>query len=284
MKLLRFGPQGQERPGMLTADGAIRDLSGLLVDIGPAQLSPAALAALNALNPDLLPLVEPGVRLGPPLIGTQKFIAIGLNYKDHAAETGAQAPSEPVVFGKWSSCICGPDDDIVPPPESTMLDWEVELGIVIGSRARRVSEQEALKFVAGYLTVNDVSERDFQTRRPGNQWDKGKGFDTFGPIGPWLVTVDEIPDPQSLELWLKVNGQLRQNSSTSNMIFSCATLVSYCSHLMTLEPGDIIATGTPAGVGMGLKPQQFLVDGDVVELGISQLGSQRQKIVAFQSA
>jgi 2-keto-4-pentenoate hydratase/2-oxohepta-3-ene-1,7-dioic acid hydratase in catechol pathway len=280
MKLLRHGARGHEKPGLLAPDGSIRDLSGLLEDIGPSQLSPSSLAALRAIDPRALPLVPQGVRLGAPLAGTRKFVAIGLNYTDHAAETGAAAPAEPIVFNKWSSCICGPDDDIVQPPQSTMLDWEVELGVVIGMQARHASPQEALSFVAGYLVVNDVSERDFQMRRPGGQWDKGKGFDTFGPIGPWLVTADEIEDVQNLALWLKVNGQTKQAGNTANMIFSCAALVSHCSHLMTLEPGDIITTGTPAGVGLGLKPPQFLSPGDVVELGITHLGSQRQKVVA----
>lgn len=280
MKLLRYGAPGHERPGLLAQDGQIRDLSAVIPDIGPAQLSPQTLARLQELDPNTLPVVHDSPRLGAPVTGVRKFVAIGLNYHDHAQESGQPVPREPVVFGKWSSCIGGPHDDIVQPPESTMLDWEVELGIVIGSRARRVSEKDALGCVAGYLVVNDVSERDFQLRRDGGQWDKGKGFDTFGPLGPWLVSADEIADPQALDLWLKVNGERMQAGSTSRMIFSCAQLVSYCSRIMTLEPGDVIATGTPAGVGLGLKPPRFLKAGDVVELGITGLGAQRQQVVA----
>jgi len=279
MKLLRHGAPGAEKPGLLAADGTLRDLSVLVVDLGPDQLAPAALAALRAIDPMRLPVVEGTPRLGAPFTGTRKFIAIGLNYHDHAEESGQSLPHEPVVFNKWTSCIGGPDDDIVPPPGSTMLDWEVELGIVIGSTARSVAEADALAHVAGYCVVNDVSERHFQLKRDGGQWDKGKGFDTFGPVGPWLVTSDEIGDPQALDLWLKVNGKTMQNGSTSKMIFSCAQLVSYCSQLMTLEPGDIITTGTPAGVGLGMQPPVFLLPGDVVELGISGLGSQRQHVV-----
>ena len=279
MKLLRHGPPGQEKPGLLAGDGTLRDLSDLIADIGPAQLSPAALAALRALDERRLPVVSGQPRLGPPLTGTRKFVAIGLNYHDHAEESGQPVPSEPVIFNKWTSCISGPNDDIVVPPESTMLDWEVEIGIVIGTQARRVAEVDALAHVAGYLLVNDVSERHFQLKRPGGQWDKGKGFDSFGPIGPWLVTSDEVGDPQQLRLWLEVNGEQMQNGHTSKMIFSCAALVSCCSHVMTLEPGDIITTGTPAGVGLGMKPPRLLKAGDVVELGIDKLGTQRQRVV-----
>ncbi|UUX93996.1 fumarylacetoacetate hydrolase family protein [Aquabacterium sp. J223] len=278
MKLLRHGIQGAEKPGLLAGDGTLRDLSGLLADLGPDQLALGALAALRAIDPMRLPVVEGTPRLGPPIAGTRKFIAIGLNYHDHAEESGQSVPNEPVVFSKWTSCIGGPNDDIVPPPGSTMLDWEVELGIVIGSTARSVGEADALAHVAGYCVVNDVSERHFQLKRDGGQWDKGKGFDSFGPVGPWLVTSDEVGDPQSLDLWLKVNGKTMQNGTTSKMIFSCARLVSYCSGLMTLEPGDIIATGTPAGVGLGMKPPVFLQPGDVVELGIRGLGTQRQQV------
>lgn len=281
MKLLRYGPVGHEKPGLLDNNGNIRDLSALLPDLGPAQISPAALAALRALDISKLPVVEGNPRLGAPVTGTAKFIAIGLNYHDHAEESGQPIPREPVVFNKWSSCICGPNDDIVQPPESTMLDWEVELGIVIGTQARRVGEADALAHVAGYCVVNDVSERHFQLKRDGGQWDKGKGFDSFGPVGPWLVTADEVGDPQALAVWLKVNGEQKQNGNTNRMIYSCAKLVSYCSHLMTLEPGDIITTGTPAGVGLGFKPPQFLRPGDVVELGIALLGTQRQRVVSM---
>ena len=227
-----------------------------------------------------MPVVEGSPRLGAPFGGTRKFVAIGLNYHDHAQESGQPAPREPVVFSKWTSCIVGPNDDILQPPESSMLDWEAELGIVIGTEARRVSEADALAHVAGYCVVNDVSERDFQLRRDGGQWDKGKGFDSFGPIGPWLVTPDEVGNPQTLDVWLKVNGQVMQNGNTARMIFGCAKLVSYCSSIMTLEPGDIITTGTPAGVGLGMKPPRFLAPGDVVELGIAGLGAQRQRVVA----
>lgn len=280
MKLLRFGPAGAERPGILI-DGFIRDLSALLPALGPDQLSPLELDRLRSLDFSALPVVPEGVRLGAPLQGVRKFIAIGLNYHDHAEESGQPIPREPIVFNKWTSCIGGPDDDIVQPPESTMLDWEVELGIVIGTQARRVSEAQALQHVAGYVLMNDVSERFFQLRHDGGQWDKGKGFDTFGPIGPWLVTSDEVPDPQALDLWLSVNGETQQSGSTSRMIFSCAQLVSYCSQIMTLEPGDLIATGTPAGVGLGFKPPKFLQPGDTVELGATGLGSQRQRVVAL---
>lgn len=282
MKLLRFGPLGAERPGILV-DGRVRDLSSVIPTLGPDQLAPEALERIRAVNPDTLPLAPEGGRLGAPLEGVGKFVAIGLNYHDHAKESGQPIPREPVVFNKWTSCISGPNDDIVQPPESTMLDWEVELGIVIGTRAQRVTEANALQHVAGYLLMNDVSERFFQLRHDGGQWDKGKGFDTFGPIGPWLATADEIPDPQALDLWLSVNGERMQSGSTSSMIFSCAQLVSYCSRIMTLEPGDLIATGTPAGVGLGFKPPRLLSAGDVVELGATNLGSQRQRVVAWHA-
>jgi 2-keto-4-pentenoate hydratase/2-oxohepta-3-ene-1,7-dioic acid hydratase in catechol pathway len=279
MKLLRYGEPGRERPAAVAADGSIRDLGTLWEDIGPAQLG---LLAEGVPSIDLLrlPVVPASERLGPPVASVPKFVAIGLNYHDHALESGQPVPKEPVVFSKWTSCIGGPNDDIVVPPESTMLDWEVELGIVIGRRASRVGEAEALSRVAGYVLLNDVSERAFQLFHDGKQWDKGKGFDTFGPIGPWLVTRDEVEDPQNLCLWLKVNGELKQSGSTSKMIFSCAQLVSYCSRIMTLVPGDVIATGTPAGVGLGFKPPQFLKAGDVVELGVDHLGVQRQRVRA----
>ncbi len=279
MKLLRHGPAGQERPGLLDDEGRIRDLSGLLKDITPELLTPAGLSGLAAIDAARLPEVAAGTRLGVPWSGPSKYVAIGLNYHDHAAEAGMPVPREPVMFPKWLSCLCGPDDDTVMPPECTQLDWEVELGIVIGTRARHVDERQALDFVAGYCLANDVTERAFQIERSGGQWGKGKGFDTFGPVGPWLVTADEVGDPQQLDLWLDVNGVRRQSGHTSKMIFSCAQLVSCCSRVMTLEPGDLIITGTPPGVGMGLKPPQFLDEGDVVELGITGLGRQRQRIV-----
>ncbi len=280
MKLLRYGPVGEEKPGLLDAEGILRDLSGLIDDITPHTLAPARLAALAALDPTRLPRVEGRPRLGVPWNGTPKYVAIGLNYHDHAVESNMPVPTEPVIFPKWTSCLCGPDDDILHPPESTQMDWEVELGIVIGSRARHVAEADALDHVAGYVLANDVSARDWQLQRSGGQWGKGKGFDTFGPVGPWLVTKDEIPDPQQLDLWLDVNGERKQTGTTRLMIFSCAQVVAYLSRIMTLEPGDLVITGTPPGVGMGMKPPQFLQVGDLVELGISGLGSQRQRIVA----
>lgn len=279
MKLLRYGPPGQEKPGMLDDDGRIRDLSGLLDDITGKILSPDALAVLRAIDPQRLPTVGGAPRLGVPWNGMSKFVAIGLNYHDHAREAGMQVPVEPTLFPKWLSCLCGPNDDTVQPPESTKLDWEVELGIVIGRQARNVSEADALQFIAGYCVANDVSERAFQLDRSGGQWGKGKGFDTFGPVGPYMVTADEVDDPQNLDLWLDVNGERKQTGNTSNMVFSCAYLVSYCSRMMTLEPGDLIITGTPPGVGMGFKPPQYLKPGDVVELGISRLGQQRHLVV-----
>lgn len=280
MKLLRYGPPGQEKPGMLDAEGHIRDLSGLLDDITPKTLAPAALDVLRAIDPSRLPRVAGEPRLGVPWSSTPKFIAIGLNYHDHAIESGMPVPVEPVMFPKWTSCLCGPNDDIVPPADFNRLDWEVELGIVIGSRARNVSVEDALTCVAGFCVANDVSERTWQLERSGGQWGKGKGFDSFGPVGPWLVTPDEVADPQALELWLDVNGERMQTGNSSLMIFSCAELVARCSRVMTLEPGDLIITGTPPGVGMGFKPPRFLKAGDVVELGISGLGSQRQRVVA----
>lgn len=278
MKLLRYGPPGQERPGILDADGCIRDLSGLLDDIAPRTLSPAALQVLAALDLRRLPRVEGQPRLGVPWSGMGKFIGIGLNYHEHAKESGMAAPTEPVMFTKWTSCLNGPDDDIIYPREATKLDWEVELGVVIGRQARDVDEAQALQHVAGYVLSNDISERAFQTERSGGQWSKGKGFDTFGPVGPWLVTTDEVADPQNLDLWLDVNGQPRQRGNTRDMIFSCAQLVSCCSRVMTLEPGDLIITGTPPGVAMGMKPPQWLKPGDQMRLGISGLGEQRQRI------
>jgi 2-keto-4-pentenoate hydratase/2-oxohepta-3-ene-1,7-dioic acid hydratase in catechol pathway len=279
MKLLRFGEEGAERPGILDADGSIRDLSGVVADIGGLTLSDAGLAQLRALDPASLPAVDPGVRLGPCVGGIGKMICIGLNYSDHAAETGAKVPSEPIIFMKATSAICGPNDPVIIPRGSEKTDWEVELGVVIGTRAKYVSEAEAMDYVAGYCVVNDVSERAFQTERQG-QWTKGKSADHFGPTGPWLVTRDEVADPQSLPMWLTVNGDTRQNGSTATMVYGVRYLVSYLSQFMTLHPGDIISTGTPPGVGMGMKPPTYLKAGDVIELGIEGLGQQRQACTA----
>jgi ureidoglycolate lyase len=279
MKLLRYGPKGQEKPGLLDHDGKIRDLSGVIPDIAGPFLSDESLARLRTQDIASLPAVTGEPRLGPCVGAVGKFIGIGLNYADHAAETGAPIPKEPVVFNKWVTCISGCNDDIQIPPGSIKTDWEVELGVVIGGTARRVSEKEALDYVSGYCVVNDVSEREFQIER-GPTWDKGKGFDSFGPIGPWLVTKDEIPDPQNLELWLEVDGLRRQTGNTKTMVFSVATLVSYLSRIMTLNAGDVIATGTPPGVGMGIKPEPiFLRPGQVVRLGVNGLGEQRQVTV-----
>jgi 5-carboxymethyl-2-hydroxymuconate isomerase len=278
MRLVRYGAVGQEKPGMLDRSGRLRDLSAHVKDITGETLSPAALGKLKGIDPSSLPLVEGSPRLGSPVTGMSKFIAIGLNYADHAAESGMPIPAEPIVFLKANTSLCGPNDNVEKPRGSTKLDWEVELAIIIGSRAKYVSEADALKYVAGYAVCNDVSERFFQIERLG-QWTKGKSHDTFGPLGPWLVTADEIPDPQKLGMWLDVNGERRQTGSTSTMIFGVAKIVSYLSELMTLEPGDIITTGTPPGVGMGMKPPQYLKTGDVVTLGIDGLGEQRQQIV-----
>ncbi|MDD0808954.1 fumarylacetoacetate hydrolase family protein [Curvibacter sp. RS43] len=283
MKLLRHGPKGQEKPALLHSDGTLRDLSGVIADIGPAQLSPAGLAALQALDIGALPVVEPG-RLAVPWTGMRKFIAIGLNYADHAAESNMPIPKEPIVFTKTVDSAVGCNHPVVLPQGSVKSDWEVELGVVIGSRARYVSEADALKHVAGYCTINDVSEREYQLER-GGTWDKGKGCDTFGPIGPWLVSADEVGDPQNLAMWLDVNGERQQTGNTRTMIFTVAQLVSYLSRFMTLEPGDLITTGTPPGVGMGKKPQaQFLKPGDVMALGIEKLGSQQQTVYAWDPA
>jgi 2-keto-4-pentenoate hydratase/2-oxohepta-3-ene-1,7-dioic acid hydratase in catechol pathway len=280
MKLLRFGPPGEEKPGVLDQDGHIRDLSGFVDDIDGAALSPAVLAKLAALNIDSLPTVSGNPRIGVPVKGSSKFIAIGLNYLDHAIEANMAVPSEPIVFLKAPSCINGPNDDVIQPKHSTKLDWEVEIGMVIGKKAQYVSEEDALQYVAGYCVVNDVSERNYQLER-GGQWDKGKGFDTFGPVGPYLVTCDEVGDPQNLDMWLDINGERMQTGNTRTMIFNCAKIISYLSECMTLLPGDIIITGTPPGVGMGMKPPRFLKPGDVVTLGIEKLGEQRQKIVPY---
>jgi 2-keto-4-pentenoate hydratase/2-oxohepta-3-ene-1,7-dioic acid hydratase in catechol pathway len=282
MKLLRVGPAGQERPAILDADGGVRDLSAHIADIGPDQLGVEALSKLAAIDPASLPLIaEPG-RYGTPLTGTRKFIAIGLNFADHAAESNLPIPEEPVVFTKAVSCIQGPNDPVVIPRGSTKTDWEVELGIVIGTRASYVEQADALDHVAGYLLVNDVSEREYQIER-GGTWDKGKGCDTFGPIGPWLVTRDEVPDPQALDMWLDVNGEARQRGNSATMIFGITEIVSYVSQFMTLEPGDIITTGTPPGVGMGQKPPTYLKPGDTIALGIDGLGRQDQQVVAWSA-
>ncbi len=283
MKLLRFGPVGQEKPGLLDADGRVRDLSGVVADVAGAVLLPAELDRLRAIAPASLPLV-PGVpqqdfRLGPCVGQVGKFIGIGLNYADHAAEAGMAVPPEPVVFTKWTSAICGPDDNVQIPRGSVKTDWEVELGVVIGQGGRYIEEAHALAHVAGYCVVNDVSEREYQIERAGT-WDKGKGFDSFGPLGPWLVTADEVPNPQALGLWLEVDGVRRQNGSTATMVYGVAHLVSYLSRFTTLQPGDVITTGTPPGVGMGHKPPLYLRAGQTMRLGVDGLGVQTQKVVA----
>jgi 2,4-didehydro-3-deoxy-L-rhamnonate hydrolase len=284
MKLMRVGPKGQEKPALLDAQGRVRDLSSLIGDIAPKHLSPAGLAALAAVDAAKLPVIEQPGRLGVPWVGVGKFIAIGLNYSDHAAETGSPVPKEPIVFMKTTSCIVGCNDAVVLPQGSVKSDWEVELGVVIGSQARYVSEADALDHVAGYCVVNDVSEREYQLER-GMQWDKGKGCDTFGPTGPWLVSADEVGDPQTLGMWLDVNGKRYQTGSTKTMIFGIAHLVSYLSRFMTLYPGDLITTGTPPGVGLGIKPAPvFLKPGDVMTLGIDKLGTQRQQVHAWNAA
>jgi 2-keto-4-pentenoate hydratase/2-oxohepta-3-ene-1,7-dioic acid hydratase in catechol pathway len=279
MKFVRFGEAGREKPGVIDAQGNIRDLSAHMLDLAGSELDPSSLAALSRVDLAGLPLVSGSPRLGPCVAGTGKFICIGLNYSDHAAETGATVPPEPIIFMKATSAIVGPNDDVIIPRGSQKTDWEVELGVIIGKTAKYVSEADALDYVAGYCTAHDVSERAFQTERHG-QWTKGKSCDTFGPTGPWLVTKDEVPDPQNLPMWLKVNGQTMQNGSTKTMVYGVAYLVSYLSQFMSLHPGDIISTGTPPGVGMGLKPPRYLKAGDVVELGIQGLGDQKQTFVA----
>ena len=284
MKLVRYGPQGQEKPGLIDAEGRICDLSGHVADIGGAALSAEGLKALAAIDPGSLPLVEGNPRYGVPVAGVGKFVAIGLNFADHAAESNLPIPPEPVVFNKWVNCLQGANDPVTIPRDSKKTDWEVELGVVISKRASYVEEADALAHVAGYCVINDVSERHWQLER-GFTWDKGKGFPTFGPAGPWLVTADEVGDPQNLSMWLSVNGKRVQDGSTKTMIFTVAQIVAYCSQIMTLEPGDIITTGTPPGVGMGQKPEPvYLKPGDVVELGIEKLGSQRQEFVAWAPA
>jgi 2-keto-4-pentenoate hydratase/2-oxohepta-3-ene-1,7-dioic acid hydratase in catechol pathway len=281
MKLCRFGPAGSERPGLIDADGAIRDLSGVIADLGPAEILPAGLAKLAAIDPASLPKAEGNPRYGACVAGTRQFVAIGLNYADHAAESNLPIPEEPVVFQKWVTCIQGPNDPVTIPRDSKKTDWEVELGVVIGKRASYVEEADALSHVAGYCVIDDISERHWQTER-GATWDKGKGFPTFGPIGPWLVTADEVGDPQNLSMWLDVNGQRKQDGSTKTMIFTVAQIIAYLSQFMILEPGDVITTGTPPGVGLGQKPEPwYLKAGDVVTLGIEKLGEQRQEFVAW---
>ena len=286
MKLVRYGQPGKEKPGLIDAAGKLRDLSGVVSDIGPDQLSDKVLAKLAKLKTDKLPLVKGKPRMGCPVAHVRKFIAIGLNYADHAAESNLPVPKEPIVFMKATSCIQGPNDDVMLPKGSVKSDWEVELGIVIGKQASYVSQKEALDYVAGYCTINDVSEREYQIER-GGTWDKGKGCDTFGPIGPWMVTKDEVPNVQNLKMFLDVNGQRMQTGTTKTMIFGVTKLVSYVSQFMTLEPGDIITTGTPPGVGMGVKKDGqpapvYLKKGDVMHLGIEGLGEQMQKVVAFK--
>ena len=279
MKLLRYGPVGQEKPGLLDANGQLRDLSGQVADINGDSLSDAALAQLRTIDPNSLPLVGGNPRIGPCVGRVGKFICIGLNYADHAAESGAAIPTEPVVFNKWTSAICGPNDNVEIPRGSSKTDWELELGVVIGKSAKYISEAEALDHVAGYCVVNDVSEREWQIER-GGTWDKGKGFDTFGPIGPWLVTRDEVPDPQNLAMWLDVDGTRFQNGNTKTMIFTVAQIIAYLSRCMSLQPGDVISTGTPPGVGLGIKPVPvYLKAGQTMRLGIAGLGEQEQRTV-----
>ncbi len=278
MKLLRHGPAGAEKPGILHSDGTVRDLSAIVSDIGGDVLSDAGMAKIRVADPARLPIVQ-GARLGPCVAGTGKFICIGLNYSDHAAETGATVPPEPIIFMKATSAIVGPNDPIIIPRTSEKTDWEVELAVIIGKKAKYVSEAEAMDYVAGYAVTNDVSERAFQTERSG-QWTKGKSCDNFGQIGPWLVTRDEVADPQNLSMWLTVNGEKMQNGSTRTMVYGVKYLVSYLSQFMTLHPGDVISTGTPPGVGLGMKPPKYLKAGDVVELGIEGLGQQRQDVIA----
>jgi 2,4-diketo-3-deoxy-L-fuconate hydrolase len=284
MKLVRYGPPGKEKPGLIDGEGKLRDLSRKVKDIDGATLAPGELAKLRKLDARKLPLVKGKPRLGPCVATPPKFLAIGLNYVDHAKESGNPIPEHPVVFYKAETCIVGANDNIVLPPQSTHTDWEVELGVVIGRTARHVAPEQAMKHVAGYCVINDVSEREYQMKRSATQWSKGKGCDSFGPIGPWLVTTDEIKDPQNLDMWLDVNGEKRQRGNTRTMIFGCANLVSYVSQFMTLLPGDIITTGTPPGVGLGKKPPRFLKPGDAVSLGIEGLGRQAQRVVAHKAA
>jgi 2-keto-4-pentenoate hydratase/2-oxohepta-3-ene-1,7-dioic acid hydratase in catechol pathway len=281
MKLVRYGNPGKEKPGLIDADGKLRDLSGVVADIGPDQLGAAGMTKLRKVNPAKLPMVRGKPRYGCPVTQVGKFIAIGLNYADHAAESGAPIPKEPVVFMKATTCIQGPNDPVMLPKGSVKSDWEVELGVVIGTRARYVTRKDALSHVAGYCLINDVSEREYQLER-GPQWDKGKGCDTFGPIGPWLVTPDEVGHVQRLDMWMDLNGKRMQTGNTRTMIFDVAKIVSYLSEFMTLMPGDVITTGTPPGVGLGMKPPLYLKKGDVMTLGIQGLGEQRQEVIAFK--
>lgn len=280
MKLLRYGPMGKEKPGILDREGNLRDLSGIINDLTPENIAPAALDRLRRLDPGKLPPVMGEPRIGCCVANIPKLVCIGLNYHDHASETGNPIPKEPIIFLKATSSISGPNDDVILPKAATKGDWEVELGIVIGTKAQYVSEADALKYVAGYCIVNDVSERAFQMER-GGQWTKGKSCDSFAPIGPWLVTSDEVPNPQALDLSCEVSGQMMQKGTTRNMIFSCAHIVSYLSQFMTLCPGDVIPTGTPAGVGLGMKPPRFLRAGDTMRLTVSGLGEQRQRVLAY---
>lgn len=281
MKLLRYGPAGQEKPGLLDAEGRVRDLSGVIADVSGSALSPESLSKIAALDPATLPLVQgtpqDSLRLGPCVAGTGKFICIGLNYADHAAETGADIPPEPVIFNKWTSAIVGPDDDVQIPRGSVKTDWEVELGVVIGKAGAYIDEADALAHIAGFCVINDVSEREFQIERAGT-WDKGKGCDTFGPTGPWLVTADEVGDFDKLAMWCDVDGHRYQNGNTATMVYKVPHLISYCSRFMSLQPGDIISTGTPPGVGMGQKPPVYLQGGEVMRLGIERLGEQTQRV------
>ena len=278
MKLLRFGPAGHEKPGALDTQGRIRDLSAHVTDLSGAHLDRQALAELAALDLTRLPEVAGDTRLGPCVAGVGKFICIGLNYSDHAAETGAKVPPEPVIFNKWTSAICGPNDDVIIPRDSHKTDWEVELGVVIGKTARYVDEADAMQHVAGFCVVNDVSEREFQLERSGT-WDKGKGCDTFGPLGPWLVTPDEIDDPHRLAMWLEVDGKRYQDGNSNTMVYQVPYLISYLSRFMSLQPGDVISTGTPPGVGMGQQPPTYLRPGQTMRLGIEGLGEQQQRVV-----
>lgn len=279
MKLIRYGESKQEKPGIVDSDGRIRDLSGVISDVDGSTITESGLARLRSLDISTLPVVEGNPRVGPCVGNIGKFVCIGLNYSDHAAESGLPEPSEPVVFNKWTSAIVGPNDDVAIPRGSKKTDWEVELGVVIGKEARYISKEDALSHVAGYCVINDVSEREYQTER-GGTWDKGKGCDTFGPIGPWLVTADEVPDPQALNLWLEVDGKRYQDGTTAKMIFDVATIISYLSNFMSLQPGDVISTGTPPGVGMGVKPEPvYLKAGQTMRLGIEGLGEQTQKVV-----
>jgi 2,4-didehydro-3-deoxy-L-rhamnonate hydrolase len=277
MKLLRYGPKGKEKPGILDKDGKIRSLAKIVKDIDADAISSAGLAKIKKANIAKLPIVPGKPRIGACIANPQKFIAIGLNYSDHAAESGLQVPPEPVVFTKQVSCLSGPNDTVVLPPKSVKSDWEVELGVIIGRKAKNIKEKDALKHIAGYCTINDLSEREFQIERSG-QWTKGKSYDTFGPVGPWLVTRDEVKDPQNLDMWLDLNGTRVQSGSTKTMVYGVAHIVAYLSQFFTLHPGDIITTGTPPGVGMGMKPQRFLKEGDKMVIGIDGLGVQRQVV------